>query len=69
MKVRKILRDDVFKGFQFICDKDGFVEFDFMYNYEVTPNDINNKPSIEPDFFVYKMEVKKFNELLEKKII
>ena len=66
MKVRKILRDDVFKGFHFIYEKDGLVEFDFMKNYEVNPNDIG-KRSIEPDFFVHKMEVAKFNELLKNR--
>ena len=66
MKVRKILRDDVFKGFHFIYEKDGLVEFDFMNNYEVIPIDIG-MPSIEPDFFVHKMEVVKFNELLKKR--
>ena len=66
-KVRKILRDDVFKDFHFFCDKDGFVNFDLMSYYKVTPNDINNKVSIEPDFFVYKMKAEKFKELLEKR--
>lgn len=66
-KVRTILRDDVFKDFNFICDKNGFVSFDLMSNYKVTPHDINNKNSIEPDFFVHKMEVDKFKDLLEKR--
>ena len=66
IQVRKILRDDVFKGFHFIYEKDGLVEFDFMNNYEVIPNGID-KPSIEPDFFVHKMEVAKFNELLKNR--
>ena len=64
MKVIKILRDDVFKGFKFFFDKYGLFEFDLMHYYKVNPNDINNKPSIEPDFFVHKMEVKEFNQLL-----
>ena len=38
-----------------------------MSCYKVTPNDINNKTSIEPDFFVYKMEAEKFKDLLEKR--
>ena len=66
-KVRKILRDDVFKDFEFICDKNGFVDFDLMSYYKVTPNDINNKTSIEPDFFVYAMKAEKFKDLLEKR--
>jgi len=66
MQVRKILKDDVFKGFHFIYEKDGLVEFNFMNNYEVKPIDID-KLSIEPDFFVYKMEVAKFNELLKNR--
>ena len=66
-KVRTILRDDVFKDFDFICDKDGFVNFDLMSNYKVTPNDINNKILIEPDFFVNKMKAEKFKDLLGKR--
>jgi len=66
-KVRTILIDDVFKDFDFIYDKDGFVNFDLMSNYKVTPNDINNKISIEPDFFVNKMKAEKFKNLLEKR--
>jgi hypothetical protein len=37
-----------------------------LNNYEVIPNGID-KPSIEPDFFVHKMEVAKFNELLKNR--
>ena len=65
-KVRTILRDDVFKDFDFICDNNGFINFDLMSNYNVKPNDIN-KTSIEPDFFVNKMEAEKFKVLLEKR--
>ena len=66
-KVRTILRDDVFKDFDFICDNNGFVNFNLMSNYKVTPNNINNKISIEPDFFVNKMKAEKFKNLLEKR--
>ena len=66
-KVRNILRDDVFKDSKFFFEKNGFINFDLMSCYKVTPNDINNKTSIEPDFFVYKMEAEKFKDLLEKR--
>ena len=66
-KVRNILRDDVFKDSKFFFEKKGFINFDLMSCYKVTPNDINNKTSIEPDFFVYKMEAEKFKDLLEKR--
>ena len=66
-EVIRILRDDVFKGFEFFSDKHGLFKFDLMKNYKVNRNDINNKPSIEPDFFVHKMEVKEFNELLKNR--
>ena len=67
MKVIKILRDDIFKDFEFFSNKDGLFEFDLINYYEVNPNGINNKRSIEPDFFVHKMEIKEFNELLTKR--
>ena len=66
-KVITILRDDVFKDFDFIYDKEGFVNFDLMFNYKITPNEINNKISIEPDFFVNKMKAEQFKVLLEKR--
>ena len=50
----------------FFFVKKGFINFDLMSCYNVTPNDIN-KTSIEPDFFVYKMEAEKFKDLLEKR--
>ncbi len=65
-KVRNILRDDVFKDTNFFFVKKGFINFDLMSCYNVTPKDIN-KTSIEPDFFVYKMEAEKFKDLLEKR--
>ena len=66
-EVIRILRDDVFKGFEFFSEKNGLFKFNLMKNYKVNRNDINNKPSIEPDFFVHKMEVKEFNELLKNR--
>ena len=66
-KVIKILRDDIFKDFEFFSDKDGLFGFDLMKHYKVNSNNINNKRSIEPDFFVHKMEIKEFNELLTKR--
>ena len=66
-KVRTILRDDVFKGFEFIYERDGYANFNLMSDYKVFPKDINNKISIEPDFFVKKMKAENFKDLLEKR--
>ena len=62
----KILKDDIFKDFDFFEDKNGMIKFNFNENYNLS--DIKfEKDLIAPDFFIHKIWVKKFFEILKQR--
>lgn len=64
--VNKVLKDDVFKDCSFFEDKNGMIKFNFNEKYNMS--DIKfEKGFIAPDFFIYKIEVKKFFEILKQR--
>ena len=64
--VNKILKYDVFKDFNFFGDKNEMIKFNFNEKYNIS--DIKFKKGfIAPDFFIYKIEVKKFFEILKQR--
>ena len=65
-RVKKVLKYDVFNGFNFIKNKYGMIEFDFMEYYNVDQKELTES-GIAPQFFVYQIEVEKFNKLLEER--
>ena len=64
--VNKILKKDIFKDFFFREDKNGAIDFKFKLVYKIDYNKLIKK-SIAPDFYVYRIEKKKFFELLESR--
>ena len=65
-RVNKVLKNDVFKSFEFFKIKNGVFKFNLMNHYNVDKSELT-KNFIVPDFFIHKIEVEKFNELLEKR--
>ena len=64
--VNKVLKYDVFKDFDFFEDKNGMIKFNFNENYNLS--DIKfEKDLIAPDFFIHKIWVKKFFEILKQR--
>jgi len=62
--VNKILRKDIFIDFDFHEDKNGAIDFNFKKTYKIDYSKLYKK-KISPDFYVYKIESKKFFELLK----
>lgn len=64
--VNKILKYDVFKDFDFFEDKNGMIKFNFNENYNLS-NIKFGKGFVAPDFFIHKIWVKKFFEILKQR--
>ena len=64
--VNKILKDDIFKDFDFFEDKNGIIKFNFNENYNLS-NIKFGKGFIAPDFFIHKIWVKEFFEILKQR--
>ena len=62
--VNKILGNDIFKDFDFHQEKNGVMDFNFKNVYKIDYDKLYKK-NIKPDFYVYKIENKKFFELLK----
>lgn len=62
--VNKILKKDIFLDFDFHEDKSGAMDFNFNKTYDIDYSQLSRK-TISPDFYVYKIENKKFFELLK----
>ena len=60
-RINKVLKNEVFASFEFYESKNGIIRFKLMENYKVDKNELI-KGFISPDFFIHKIEVKKFNE-------
>jgi len=65
-RVEKVLKNEVFKSFKFYKEKRGKFKINYVKYYNVDEL-VLTKNSIIPDFFVHKIEVKKFKELLENR--
>ena len=65
-RINKVLKNEVFASFEFYESKNGIIKFKLMKNYKVDKNELL-KGFISPDFFIHKIEVEKFNELLENR--
>ena len=65
-KVNKVLKSDVFDGFEFYEDKKGVLNFKLMESYGVDKNKLE-KEFIIPDFFVHRIKVEEFKELLKNR--
>ena len=65
-RVNKVLKNDVFKSFEFFESRKGEFKINLMKSYKVNAFELS-KNSIVPDFFVHKIEIEKFNELLENR--
>ena len=64
--VNKILRTDIFNDFNFHQEKNGAIDFDFKKVYKINYDQLLTK-KIKPDFYVYKIENKKFFEILKSR--
>ena len=64
--VNKILRKDIFKYFDFHEEKNGAIDYNFKRIYKIDYSK-HYKKNISPDFYVYKIENKKFFELLKSR--
>jgi hypothetical protein len=64
--VNKVLKKDIFKEFDFHEEKDSAIDFRFKDVYRVDFDKLHKK-NISPDFYVYKMENKKFFDLLQSR--
>ena len=62
--VAKVLEQDLFKDYAFYKEKNGKIDFEFNKVYEKPLQSINKK-FIAPDFFVYKIPIEKFFNLLK----
>ena len=64
--VNKVLRNDIFKDFDFHEEKNGAIEFDFKEIYKINYAQLSKK-TISPDFYVYKIEFEKFFKLVKSR--
>ena len=64
--VYKILRKDVFKGLNFHEKRDGAIDFNFKNVYKIDYDQLH-KNNIYPDFYVYKIEAKKFFDIIKSR--
>ena len=67
--IAKILKEDLFKGFEFYREKDGRIKFKFNEvdeNYSMAYQSIS-KDFIPSDFFVYHIPIQKFLNLLQSR--
>ena len=67
--IAKILKEDLFKGFEFYREKDGRIKFKFNEvdeTFNMAYQSIN-KDFIPPDFFVYHIPIQKFLNLLQSR--
>ena len=65
-RVIKVLKNEVFTSFKFYENKSGITKFRLMKNYKVDRTELL-KGFISPDFFIHKIDVNKFTELLENR--
>ena len=64
--VNKVLRNDIFKDFDFHEEKNGAIEFEFKEIYKINYAQLFKK-TISPDFYVYKIEFEKFFKLMKSR--
>ena len=64
--VNKVLRNDIFKDFDFHEEKNGEIEFEFKEIYKINYTQLFKK-TISPDFYVYKIEFEKFFKLMKSR--
>ena len=64
--VNKVLRNDIFKDFNFHEEKNGAIEFEFKEIYKINYSQLFKK-TISPDFYVYKIEFEKFFKLVKSR--
>ena len=62
--VAKILEQDLFKDYAFHKERNGKIDFEFNKVYEKSFQSINKK-FIAPDFFVYRISIEEFFNLLK----
>ena len=64
--VNKILENDIFKDLDFHKEKKYTFDFNFENHYNIDYS-LLKKGGIEPDFFVYKIPIEKFWQIIEKR--
>ena len=64
--VNKVLRNDIFKEFDFHEEKNGALDFNFKENYKIDYAQLSKK-TISPDFYVYKIKYEKFFKLVKSR--
>ena len=65
-RATKVLKNDVFKDYEFYADKEGKLDFILLKHYKVDVNKLI-KDFIVPDFFVHRIKTNKFVQLLQER--